>query len=422
MPKKAKELSAREVSRITKSGSHAVGGVAGLLLRINQAGARSWVLRVVIGARVNSKGVTVPRRRDIGLGGYPDITLAMARDKARQARELIVEGIDPIEHRRAQQNALQAELDSRLTFQEAAEQCHAVRSAAFKNEKHAAQWLTTIRTYANPHIGHLPVDTIEAHHIEKILKPIWQDKTETAQRVRQRVETIIRWAYTKKGVNLQNPARWDDNLKELLPNPQKIQKRKHFKALAPKDMPEFVTRLRKKGGMGAKALEFAILTAARSGEVRGATWGEINLEQSTWQIPGERMKAGKTHTVPLSESARALLQRLPKGEDGELVFKAIRGGALSDMTLSKVLRDMEVPAVPHGMRSTFKIWAQELAVYPDEASELALAHVNSDATRAAYARSELIDIRRGMMADWANFINAEEAGREGRESSRELDS
>jgi integrase-like protein/Arm domain-containing DNA-binding protein len=249
LPKVAKELSAREVSRITKPGSHPVGGVPGLILRVSASGARSWVLRIAMGTRVNQKGVEVPRRRDIGLGGYPGVTLAQAREKARDKRELIEQGIDPVEQREANRRALQAAYDNRITFKQAAEQCHTVRSAEFKNAKHAAQWLTTVETYAYPYIGNLPVDAIETHHIEKMLLPIWQGKTETARRVRQRVETIIRWAYTKKKINRQNPARWDENLKELLPNPEKIQKRSHFAALSPKDMPDFMVRLQKKGGM-----------------------------------------------------------------------------------------------------------------------------------------------------------------------------
>lgn len=409
MPKKAKELSAREVSRIRKPGSHAVGGVSGLILRVSDAGARSWVLRVAMGTRVNGKGLTVPRRRDIGLGGYPDVTLAMARDKAREARGLIERGIDPIEEKKAIKRALQNKLDNYLAFGDAARQCHEIKKAEFTNKKHAAQWITTLERYAFPVLEHLPVEAIETHHVEKLLKPIWHEKTETATRVRRRVEAVLRWAYTKRKIDRQNPARWEGNLKELLPAPAKIQKRRHFTALPYSEMPGFMARLRAKGGIGARALEFTILTAARSGEIRGATWDEIDLQEALWRIPGERMKAGRAHAVPLSTGALRILRETPERAREGLIFTAPRGGALSDMTLAKVLRDMKVDAVPHGMRSTFKTWAQEKTRYPDEASELALAHVNSDATRAAYARSELIDIRRQLMRDWSEFCDGIES-------------
>jgi integrase len=408
MPKKAKELSAREVSRLKKPGSHPVGGVAGLLMRISPAGAKSWVLRVSMGTRVNKAGNTVQRRRDIGLGGYPDVTLAMAREKAREKRELIEQGVDPVEQRAAQRRELQAEQAKRITFSDAAVKYHKMREAEFSNKKHYAQWISTLETYAYPVIGQLTVENIETYHIEKILLPIWETKTETGKKVRGRIEAVIRWAYTRKKIDRQNPARWQGNLKELMPDPNKFHKVKHYPSLHYSALPDFMAKLSKKGGIGARALEFAILTASRSGEVRGMTWGELNLDTKLWQVPAERMKARKLHTVPLSKPAIALINTMPEGEKDDLVFTALRGGQLSDMTLSKVLRDMEVDAVPHGMRSTFKVWAQEKTTYPDEASELALAHVNSDATRTAYARSELIDIRREMMDDWADFCNAKE--------------
>lgn len=399
MPKRAKALSAREVSRLSKPGFHPVGGVAGLLLRISQTDAKSWILRAAIGTRVNTAGKVVPRRRDMGLGPYPDVPLKDAREKARKKRELIEEGIDPVEKRREAKRALLAAQVAHITFADAARQCHAMKSSEFRNPKHAAQWLSTLDRYAFPVIGTLAVDEIETAHIVKVLEPIWHEKTETATRLRQRMEVVFRWAYTHKKISRDNPAAWAGNLKELLPAPAKIRKRKHFKALPVKQMGRFMADLRNRGGQGARALELAILTGARSGEVRGMTWEEV--DRNTWTIPAERMKAGKQHRVPLSKAALEVMGEPGKG----LVFPAPRGGELSDMTLSKVLRTMDVDAVPHGFRSSFKTWCQECTRFPDEVSELALAHVNSDATRAAYARSELIEQRRKLMDDWARFCN-----------------
>jgi integrase len=401
MPRKAVELSDLAVRRIKKPGSHPVGGVAGLLLRVSNTEARSWVLRITTGTRINAKGKTVQRRRDIGLGGYPDVTLAQAREKARLKREQVEQGIDPIKERKAARRALQDAQAKYLTFGQAAKQCHKIRAAEFRNEKHAKQWINTLTQHAFPILENIPVDEIETAHVHRVLEPIWSEKTETATRVRQRIEAVLRWAYTKKKISRENPARWNDNLKELLPAPNKIHRVKHHKALPYSELPDFLKKLRIHRGMGARALEFAILTAARSGEVRGATWSEIDIEKRLWTIPGERMKGGRTHRVPLSDTAMAVLESIPVGN--EHVFTAPRGGTLSDMTLTKVMRDMKTDAVPHGFRSTFKDWCREVTQFPDEVSELALSHINSDATRAAYARSELLDQRRDLMTVWASF-------------------
>lgn len=404
MPRKAVELSALAVNRITTSGSHPVGGVAGLLLRVSNTGARSWVLRITTGTRINKKGKTVQRRRDIGLGGYPDVTLAQAREKARLKREQVEQGIDPIKERKAARRALQDAQTKHLTFGQAAKQCHKMKASEFRNEKHAKQWINTLTQHALPILENIPVDEIETTHVHRVLEPMWSERTETATRVRQRIEAVLRWAYTKKKISRENPARWNDNLKELLPAPAKIHRVKHLKALPYSELPDFLEKLRKRKGTGARALEFAILTAARSGEVRGATWSEIDRDKRLWTIPGDRMKAGRTHRVPLTDAAVAILDSLPT--EGEYVFTAPRGGTLSDMTLTKVMRDMGADAVPHGFRSTFKDWCRETTRFPDEVSELALSHVNNDATRAAYARSELLDQRHKLMTAWGNYCQS----------------
>jgi len=247
------------------------------------------------------------------------------------------------------------------------------------------------------------VNQIELAHVVKVVEPIWTTKTETASRLRGRIESVLEWAkasgYRNGG---ENPAKWE-TLKHVLPTPSKVRKIKHYAALPWQEMGAFMADLRNREGMGARALEFAILTAARSGEVRGATWDEIDLRAKEWTVPAERMKAGKQHRVPLSEPAVKLLKALPRFEGSPYVFPAARGGMLSDMSISAVTRRMGLDVVPHGFRSSFKVWCRTSTAYPDEVSELALAHVNSDATRSAYARDELVPQRQKLMTDWAKY-------------------
>ena len=236
-----------------------------------------------------------------------------------------------------------------------------------------------------------------------MLEPLWAIKTETATRVRQRLEAVLAWATVNHYREGPNPAAWEGNLEHALPKPSRVRKVEHHAAIHWKALGEFMAALRNRQGMSARALEFAILTAARSGEVRLATWDEIDLKAKLWTVPAGRMKAGKAHRVPLSDEALALLKALPRMEGSRFVFPAVRGGALSDMSLSMVTRRMGAEAVPHGFRSTFKDWARSSTAYPDEVTELALAHVNSDATRAAYARDDLLPKRARLMRDWAKF-------------------
>jgi integrase len=393
MPKKAKELSATEVRRLTRPGLHAVGGVAGLLLSVKPTGARSWILRVNIG----------DRRRDVGLGGFPDVPLAHARDRARATREQIRHGIDPVESRRAARAALVASRARALTFDQAAGKFMAARRHEFKSTKHIQQWENTLLTYASPLIGALPIGQVELAHVVSILEPIWTTKSETASRLRGRIERVLDCATVGGYRKGDNPARWKGNLDAILPRPSRIRKVQHHRALPWKDVPTFIGDLKRREGMGARALEFLILTAARSGEVRFATWNEIDLDARLWIVPADRMKAGKIHKIPLTDDAVAFLEALPRIEGVGYVFTAPRGGPLSDMSISAVTKRMGVNAVPHGFRSSFKDWARSATSYPDEVSELALAHVNSDATRAAYARDELLAQRRELMNDWAQF-------------------
>lgn len=398
MPRKANEMGASEVRKL-KPGVHAVGGVSGLLLSVKDTGARSWVLRVVVGSK----------RRDIGLGGFPDVPLAQAREKARETKEQIRQGIDPVEARKAARAALMAASAKNITFDEAARQFLKSKTREFSNPKHIQQWSSTLETYASPVIGRLPVDKVELAHIVKILEPLWQAKTETATRLRGRIEGVLAYATASGFREGDNPARWGGNLDAVLPKPGKLKKVKHHRALPWQEVADFVVKLREREGMAARALELLVLTATRSGEVRGATWPEIDLQAKTWTIPAERMKAGKEHVVPLCSDAVKLLKALPRFEGTDLVFPSARGGMLSDMTMGKVLKLMQVDATAHGFRSTFRDWCSEQTNYPRDVAEMALAHTIPSAVERAYRRGDLLTKRTRLMADWCKFLNTKTA-------------
>ncbi|MEQ1686528.1 MAG: integrase arm-type DNA-binding domain-containing protein [Burkholderiaceae bacterium] len=395
MPKRAKERSALEVQRLVAPGFHAVGVVAGLHLRVKPTGARSWILRATVG----------DLRRDIGLGAYPDVTLAQARDKAREAREAIVGGTDPVHERQERESALRAAQAKAMTFDQATTAYIESQETAWKNPKSAQQWTNSLNRYAFPVIGKMHVGDVELAHILKILEPIWKDKTVTATRVRGRIEKVLNWAKGRGHRTGDNPAAWKGNLEAQLAQPQKITAAVHHAALPLGEVSAFMHRLRGAEGMGARALEFLILTAARSGEARGATWAEIDLDAKVWTVPASRMKMKKEHRVPLSEAAIKLLRKLPRVAGTDLVFPSPRNLQLSDMTLTAVLRRLDVPAVPHGFRSTFRDWASERTSYPRDAAEMALAHAIGDKVEAAYRRGDLFEKRRKMMDDWARFCS-----------------
>lgn len=392
MPKRSKELSAVEVARL-REGLHAVGGVPGLYLQVRGA-ARSWILRAVIGGK----------RRDVGLGGYPGVTLAGAREKARQARQTIETGVDPVLAKEAARNALKSAQAASVSFSEAAQRFIDAKSAEWRNGKHRNQWVATLETYAYPVIGDLRVEDVGQQHVLQVLEPIWATKTETASRLRGRIESVLDWASARGFRNGDNPARWRGHLDKLLARPRKVSALRHHPALPIDELPGFIVDLRQREGIAARALEFAALTAARSGEVRGAMWAEIDLEGALWTVPGERMKSGREHRVPLSPAALKLLRDLPRIEGTVYVFPSTRGGPLSDMSLTAVMRRMGVAAVPHGLRSTFRDWAAERTTYPSEMAEMALAHVIQSKVEAAYRRGDLLIKRQQMMAAWAAFL------------------
>jgi len=421
MPKKAKELSATEVRRLScsvgKDGSpyntlHAVGGVSGLLLQVTPTGAKTWLLRTVVGSK----------RRAIGLGGFPDVSLAEARRKAQEYKNKIAAGIDPVEERKAARRSLIAAQLSTMTFSDAAREYMKMKSKEFRDPRQAGQWESSLETHAMPHLGTVPVRDIELPHMKAVLGPIWETKTETANRVRGRIEKILGWCAVHGYRSNENPARWKGYLDGVFQAPSKIKKKGHHAALPVEKMPDFMKSLKKRTGTAARAMEFLILTASRTNEVigdkrigkAGITWQEIDMTANVWTIPAGRMKAGKAHKVPLTSVAVDLLKGMEPGAPDALIFAGAGGVIPSNNFLSALLKRMELPITAHGFRSTFKDWARERTAYADEVSELALAHVNSDATRAAYARSELLEKRRQLMQDWERYCyhgKAQEAGK-----------
>jgi integrase len=395
MPKVAKELGALAVSRLTVPGWHAVGGVAGLGLQVTPTGARSWSLRVVIAGK----------RRELGLGGFPSVQIAAARDRAREARDLVRQGIDPILVKKTASSALLAAQARAVTFKVVGERYIESHEAGWGNPKHAAQWTSTLARYAYPELGDMLVASIDTAAVLKVLQPIWSIKTETATRVRGRIESILDYATAQGLREGPNPARWKGHLALTLPKRDKVQKVEHHAALPVSEMPGFMKQLRAVQGVGARALEFAILTAARSGEVRGMRWAEVDLEAKVWTVPAARMKAGRDHRVPLSDAAAAILHAMTSQEGTEVVFPGTKGQSLSDMSLTVVLRRLKVAAVPHGMRSSFRDWTAERTNFPNEVAEMALAHAVGDKVEAAYRRGDLFEKRRLMMSEWAKFLS-----------------
>lgn len=408
MPKVAKELGPLEIQRLAHPGGAnpvtiAVGGVPGLHIRITPAGAKSWLLRVVVGGK----------RRNIGLGSYGSVKLKEARDRARDIHDQIWRGLDPVAERRAAHAALR----NRMTFAEAVDSYVEAKASELRSEKYRRQWRVPIDTYAGPHIGDMRVDEIERPDILRVLQPIWLEKTETAKRLRQRIERVLDFAEVAGHRSGENPAKWRGGLEHILPAPGRVAKAQNWPALKLEDAAEWFADLRGRSGIATRALEFLVLTAARSGEVRGAVWEEIDLRRRIWTIPADRMKASRDHRVPLSEAAWRVLEDIPRFAGSQFVFPAVRGGQLSDMALSSTMRRMNVakeggyldsasgrPAVVHGLRSTFRDWAAELTTWPRELAEVALAHRVGSEVELAYRRTDMVERRRQMMQEWSLFL------------------
>lgn len=385
-------MSECKVASLKIPSRYAVGGVVGLYLEISQSGYRSWLFRF----KANG------RRKDMSLGSYPIVGLADARLLASEKRGLISKGIDPLQDRQQSKLAAKLSQTTEKTFDWCSQEYIRSKQSEWKNVKHVQQWGNTLKCYVSPFIGSLHVSKIEVEHILQCLQPIWHAKTETAKRVRGRIEVVLAWAQTMKyRSNHHNPATWKGHLENLLPTPSKITKVEHHKALACAEMPQFMHQLHGIESISARALEFLIFTATRSNEVRGMSWSEVNLEKQVWTIPAERMKASNEHQVPLSQPALDLLNSMPTLAETDLVFPGQKNKPLSDMTLLQLVRRMGVDAVPHGFRSTFSDWAGDETEYERDLVEFALAHKVRDKVAAAYRRKTALERRRALMEDWA---------------------
>lgn len=406
MPRVAKELKPVEVNRLTTPGMHAVGGVSGLLLQVSPSGgSRHWILRIMVGGK----------RRHLGLGGYPTVTLGMARELARAEIMKVKSGIDPVEERKINRARNDAAQKRNLTFSEATEKYLEVKLAEFGNEKHRKQWRATLDNYAVPVIGKQLVADITMQDVLRVLEPIWVEKTETASRLRGRIEGVMSWATVAGYREGDNPARWKGNLDQMLAKPSKLTKVVHQPALSLADAPAWFADLQEREGIGARALIFLALTATRSGEVRGATWDEVDLDAGLWIIPAERMKMNREHRIALTNEAIDHLESLPRFEGSSHIFTAPRGGQLSDMTLSAVMKRQGFTdprsgrtVVPHGLRSTFRDWAAERTEFPSDMAEIALAHNVGSEVERAYRRGDMVEKRRAMMAAWGRFLRGEQ--------------
>lgn len=417
MPRRTlKELTAFQVDKLEKSGYHRVGGVSGLCLQIKATGSKSWVLRMTFGGK----------RRDLGLGSYPSVTLSMARERARMSLDRAWAGYDPVEERRALREQTKPVIEnvSSKSFKQCVLEFCQDKIMHQKNARRARQqFANSLETYAFPILGELSVDQIELDHILQVLRPIWKEKPDTASRVRSRVERVLNWATVSGHRTGENPARWRGHLDQILAPPNKLRKPGHHPALPVKDVPDFMRSLKKRRvSSSALALEFLILTASRSGEVRNAEWDEIDFDRRVWNVPAGRTKTGKSHRIPLSEQALKVLFEIARIVGTELIFSGTSGRPMSDMTIAAIVKKMNAAeeaaggdgwkdaqsnrvATPHGFRSTFRDWVAEDTEWPREMAEIALAHNMGSAVERAYRRTDMLERRRSMMQEWASFVH-----------------
>jgi integrase len=413
-------LTARTVATITKVGRHHDG--RGLYLQVtkykakdgSERIARSWLFRYRFNNHVSCNGKPVSRDMGLGPAGDRDVTLAAARAEVDKCRALLRQGIDPIEARRLERAAAVLKRAELRTFKEAVESFLSANDTKWKNEKHAAQWRSTLETYAYPVLEKLAVAAIETHHVVSVLEPIWKNKTETASRVRGRIQAVLDRETVLRNRAGENPARWTGHLDKVMPARQEVRRVEHYPALPYDQLPAFMADLRARRGVSARALEFTILTAARTGAVIGATWDEIDLAERAWTVPPGRAGAkikGQPRRVALSEAAIAVLRLLPRQDGNPHVFIGeVDGSGLSNMAMLQLMKDMNYPsttsgriAVPHGFRSTFKDWVSEETSFPNHLSEAALWHVVADKVEAAYRRGDMFARRRKLMEAWAGF-------------------
>jgi integrase len=393
---RAGKMTALRVAAIARSkvpGYYGDGG--GLFLQISRFGTASWVFRYRVAGRL----------REMGLGSLDTIGLADARERARKAREQRLDGLDPIEQRKAARLAVQLDSAKAVSFKDCARRYIAAHQPAWRNPKHAAQWGSTLETYVYPAFGALPVQAVDVGLVLQAIEPIWTVKPETASRVRGRIESILDWATARGYREGENPARWRGHLDNLLPARVKVRRVEHHAALPYAEISTFMAALRAQEGVSARALECAILTAARTGEVIGARWDEINLADKLWTIPAERMKGGREHRVPLSVPALAIVASMAAIRSGAFVFPGGKEGRpLSNMAFLMLLRRMgHGNLTAHGFRSSFRDWAAERTGFPAEVAEMALAHAVGDKVEAAYRRGDLFQKRRQLAEAWAKF-------------------
>jgi integrase len=400
--RESNRLTALKITKLTRPGLYADG--AGLCLQVQDGPTKSWVFRYMLARR--------PRK--MGLGPLALVSLAEAREMSLAYRKLLLAGLDPLEARAVERAEAAAEALRAVTFSWCAARYIADHRQSWKNAKHAAQWDATIATYVNPIIGALSVQAVDTAAVMKVLeqevldkakkpKSLWQAKSDTAGRVRGRMEIVLDWATARGYRRGENPARWRGHIDKLLPGRAKIARVKHHAALPYQELPDFMTALRARAGISARALEFTILTATRTGEVIGACRSELDLDARMWIIPGVRMKSGREHRVPLSERAFEILSALPS--EGEFIFSGRHPGtALSNMAMLETLKQMgRGDLTTHGFRSTFRDWSAEQTAYPHELLEMSLAHVVGDKVEAAYRRGDMLEKRRRLMADWAAY-------------------
>lgn len=418
MPRIAKELSALEVKRLTRPGWHAVGGVAGLLLQIREPArqdaplARSWILRLRVAGQ----------RQPIGLGSYPQVSLAEAREQAKKLALEARGGVNLLARKRAQRSALIAAASRNKTFRDCADAYVEAHATDYTNDKHRKQWASTLEAYAYPVIGRMLVADITMRHVLDVLLQetthrngttgkLWHTKPETAKRLLDRVRSVLDFATVSEYRSGTNPATWRGFLDTQLPSPRGLKEVRHQPAVPYEEVGDFMVHLRRNDSISARALEFAVLTGMRSGSVRLANWPEIDFTKKLWIIPPEHFKTRQEFRVPLQPQAIKLLQSLPRMAGTDKIFPSATGKALSDMALSQLMRGMRkrgeltADAVPHGFRSTFRDWAADQTHYPDEIRKLASGHAVSDETKKSYQRTDLLDKRRQLMNDWANFLD-----------------
>lgn len=386
------QLNNLKIQSLTRSGKYSDGG--GLYLKVSSRGEKSWIFRFMLDKKSH----------DMGLGSLKVIPLKQARLKAADCRRLLAEGINPLAEKQKRENARRQQSASSLTFDRCAEMYFEQKHTEWKNQKYRQQWLNDLKKYASPHFGNISIQGLDASMVIKALDPIWNTIPTTADRLRSRIESVFNWAKARGYCKQENPALWRGHLDKIFSKPSKVKKVEHHTSLEYDDIKKFMEDLKKQKGLAAKALEFCILTATRSGEVRGAKWSEINLNDKVWIIPPERMKAGKEHRVPLTERCMVILKEMQSYSLDEFVFPSSKAGRpLSDMTLLKVLKRMECAVTVHGFRATFKTWASETISVPNDVVEAALAHRNKNKVEAAYQRGDLFNKRRELMRQWEHF-------------------